>query len=251
MTTEFTVVIPARLASVRLPRKPLADIGGAPMVIRVAQQASKSKAQRVVVATDSAEIQSVCAHYQVESVMTQSTHLTGTDRLSEVVSTLGFMDDAIVVNVQGDEPFIPPELINQVALALATSRDSAIATAATPITDEAELTNPNAVKVVCDIHGHALYFSRASIPYHRDLFAFDFPTLRHIGIYAYRTHFLRSFVQLKPAPIEQVEALEQLRAIYHGYKIQVEICSNPPPPGIDTQEDLISAQSKWLQLLQK
>jgi 3-deoxy-manno-octulosonate cytidylyltransferase (CMP-KDO synthetase) len=251
MAAPFTVVIPARLASTRLPRKPLADIGGAPMVIRVAQQASKSAASRILVATDSTEIMQVCTTHGFECIQTLSSHPTGTDRLSEVVTTLQLSDDEIVVNVQGDEPFIPPELINQVASSLALATECAIATAAVQIENQDEITNPNIVKVVRDVFGQALYFSRASIPFHRDLFAFDYPTLRHLGIYAYRSHFLKAFAKLPPAPIEQVEALEQLRALYNGYKIHVEVSPSSPPPGIDTLEDLQIAQEKWQQSQQK
>jgi 3-deoxy-manno-octulosonate cytidylyltransferase (CMP-KDO synthetase) len=251
MPSPFTVIIPARLASTRLPRKPLADIGGAPMVIRVAQQAAKSAAQRILIATDSDEILDVCGQYAFECVKTLSTHATGTDRLSEVVSQLGFADDAILVNVQGDEPFIPPELINQVATALANSSDCAIATAAVAIVNPTEIHNPNAVKVVLNQHQQALYFSRAAIPYQRDQGTAPLPLLRHLGIYAYRCHFLKAFAKLPPAPIEQMEALEQLRAIYNGYKIHVELSASEPPAGIDTPEDLEIAQRKWQQSYQK
>jgi 3-deoxy-manno-octulosonate cytidylyltransferase (CMP-KDO synthetase) len=251
MSSDFTVVIPARLASTRLPRKPLADIGGAPMVVRVAQQARKSLAKNILIATDSEEIIAACKDYDFACMKTLSSHPTGTDRLSEVVQTLGLDDESIIVNVQGDEPFIPPELINQVAHALAKSPTCAISTAAVAIEDASEITNPNMVKVVRDIHNHALYFSRSAIPFHRDPGSVDFPTLRHIGIYAYKTHFLKAFAQLPPAPIEQIEALEQLRALYNGYKIYVEQFSSAPPPGIDTPEDLAIAQSNWLVWQQK
>lgn len=251
MSTPFIAVIPARLASTRLPRKPLADIGGSPMVVRVAQQAAKSSASQVVVATDSDEIIQVCQEHQITVVKTSAQHPTGTDRLSELVLMRGLSDDAIVVNVQGDEPFIPPELINQVAQALADHPDCAIATAAVVIDDDSEIHNPNVVKVVLDVHGHALYFSRSAIPFQRDSQGQSIPYLRHLGIYAYKVHFLKAFAGLPPAPIETMEALEQLRALYNGYKIHVQVCHEVPPPGIDTPEDLLAAQLKWAQLHQK
>jgi 3-deoxy-manno-octulosonate cytidylyltransferase (CMP-KDO synthetase) len=251
MTTPFIAVIPARLASTRLPRKPLADIGGAPMVVRVAQQAAKSSASQVVVATDSDEIIHVCQQHQIAVIKTSTAHPTGTDRLSELVVMRGLSDEAIVVNVQGDEPFIPPELINQVAQALADHPDCAIATAAVAIEDASEIHNPNVVKVVLDANGQALYFSRAAIPFQRDGLEPSIPYLRHLGIYAYKVHFLKAFAGLPPAPIEKMEALEQLRALYNGYKIHVQVYHEVPPPGIDTPEDLLAAQLKWAQLHQK
>jgi len=251
MTTSFIAVIPARLASTRLPRKPLADIGGAPMVVRVAQQAAKSLASQVVVATDSDEIIHVCQQHQIAVIKTSTAHPTGTDRLSELVVMRGLSDEAIVVNVQGDEPFIPPELINQVAQALADHPDCAIATAAVAIEDASEIHNPNVVKVVLDAKGQALYFSRAAIPFQRDGLEPSIPYLRHLGIYAYKVHFLKAFAGLPPAPIEKMEALEQLRALYNGYKIHVQVYHEVPPPGIDTPEDLLAAQLKWAQLHQK
>ena len=251
MTTPFIAVIPARLASTRLPRKPLADIGGAPMVVRVAQQAAKSLVSQVVVATDSDEIIHVCQQHQIAVIKTSTAHPTGTDRLSELVVMRGLSDEAIVVNVQGDEPFIPPELINQVAQALADHPDCAIATAAVAIEDASEIHNPNVVKVVLDAKGQALYFSRAAIPFQRDGLEPSIPYLRHLGIYAYKVHFLKAFAGLPPAPIEKMEALEQLRALYNGYKIHVQVYHEVPPPGIDTPEDLLAAQLKWTQLHQK
>ena len=251
MTTSFIAVIPARLSSTRLPRKPLADIGGAPMVVRVAQQAAKSSASQVVVATDSDEIIHVCQQHQIAVIKTSTAHPTGTDRLSELVVMRGLSDEAIVVNVQGDEPFIPPELINQVAQALADHPDCAIATAAVAIEDASEIHNPNVVKVVLDAKGQALYFSRAAIPFQRDGLEPSIPYLRHLGIYAYKVHFLKAFAGLPPAPIEKMEALEQLRALYNGYKIHVQVYHEVPPPGIDTPEDLLAAQLKWAQLHQK
>ena len=237
-TPEFLVVVPARLGSTRLPRKPLADIDGKPMVIRVAEQAKKSSAHSVVVATDSTEIQAVCDAHRVECLLTNAEHPTGTDRLSEMVQLLELSDDEIVVNVQGDEPLIPPELINEVAHTLSTHPQAAIATAALPIIDAEEINNPNVVKVVCNQAEEALYFSRAPIPFARNPKEFVAPYYRHIGMYAYRASFLRAFAQLEPAPIEQAESLEQLRALYNGYKIAVMITPTAPPPGVDTVEDL-------------
>jgi len=250
----FTVVIPARLTSTRLPRKPLADIGGAPMIVRVAQQAQKSQASRVIVATDSDEVLVVCQQYHIEALKTRSTHLTGTDRLSEVVDILQLPDDAMLVNVQGDEPFIPPELINLVAKALHDSPSAAIATVGVPLRDEADIQNPNIVKIVHNHLGEALYFSRAPIPFLRDPGSAVnpaqrlVPCLRHIGLYAYQSHFLRAFTNLSPAPIELAESLEQLRALWYGYKIQMVQSHEAPPAGVDTQEDLYRAQQKWDEL---
>jgi 3-deoxy-manno-octulosonate cytidylyltransferase (CMP-KDO synthetase) len=251
MSAPFIAVIPARLASTRLPRKPLADLGGAPMVVRVAQQAAKSAASRVIVATDSDEILQVCAEHQIEAIKTLASHPTGTDRLCEVVRLLDLASDAIVVNVQGDEPFIPPILINQVANALATNTQCAIATAAVSITDPAEIQNPHVVKVVTNKHDEALYFSRAAIPFSRENQVLSTPSLRHLGIYAYKVHFLQDFAHLSPAPIEQIEALEQLRALYNGYKIHVQVYHESPPGGIDTPEDLLHAQEQWAHFLNK
>ena len=250
----FIVVIPARLASTRLPRKPLADIGGAPMIVRVAQQAQKSQASRVIVATDSDEVLGVCQQYQIEALKTRSTHLTGTDRLSEVVEILQLPDDAMLVNVQGDEPFIPPELINLVAKALQDSPGAAIATVGVALRDEVDIQNPNIVKIVHNHLGQALYFSRAPIPFLRDFGSVVnpaqrlVPCLRHIGLYAYQSHFLRAFTSLSPAPIELAESLEQLRALWYGYKIQIVQSHEAPPAGVDTPEDLYRAQQKWDEL---
>lgn len=245
--TPFTVIIPARLASTRLPRKPLADIGGKPMIVRVAQRALQSEATHVVVATDSDEILAACQANQIEAVLTRADHPTGTDRLSEVALKLKLEPNAIVVNVQGDEPFIPPTLINEVAQALANHPECAIATAGLPITDEAEINNPNAVKIALAKSGQALYFSRAPIPYLRDAGTTidGVRCVRHIGMYAYRASFLKEFSGLTPAPIEQAEALEQLRALWHGYRIQVMLTKEAPPAGVDTPEDLARAQQVW------
>ena len=236
---EFLVVIPARLGSTRLPRKPLADIGGKPMVIRVAERAQQSNAQSVVVATDSPEIQAVCDQYRIECLLTSADHPTGTDRIAEVAQLLKLPADTLVVNVQGDEPLIPPELINQVAQTLADNAACAISTVAVPIVDAAEITNPNVVKVVLNRANEALYFSRATIPFVRDPDSKQTIThLRHLGIYAYRADFLEAYTRLDPAPPEQAEALEQLRALWNGYRIAVHTASKAPPAGVDTVEDL-------------
>lgn len=236
---EFLVVIPARLGSTRLPRKPLADIGGKPMVIRVAERAKQSLAQSVVVATDSPEIQAACDEHRIECLLTSPDHPTGTDRIAEVAQLLKLPANTLVVNVQGDEPLIPPELINQVAQTLADNTACAISTVAVPITDASEITNPNVVKVVLNKAGEALYFSRASIPFVRDPDTSQTIThLRHLGIYAYRAEFLQAYTRLEPAPPEQAEALEQLRALWNGYRIAVHTASEAPPAGVDTAEDL-------------
>jgi len=236
---DFLVVIPARLGSTRLPRKPLVDIGGKPMVIRVAERAKQSLAQSVVVATDSPEIQAVCDEHRIECLLTSPDHPTGTDRIAEVAQQLKLPPSTLVVNVQGDEPLIPPELINQVAQALANNPSCAISTVAVPISHAAEIDNPNVVKVVLNRLGEALYFSRAAIPFVRDP---DPKTkqshLRHLGIYAYRAEFLQAYTRLEPAPPEQAEALEQLRALWNGYKIAVHTSLKAPPAGVDTAQDL-------------
>jgi 3-deoxy-manno-octulosonate cytidylyltransferase (CMP-KDO synthetase) len=238
-TPEFLVVIPARLGSTRLPRKPLADIGGKPMVIRVAERAQQSLAQSVVVATDSPEIQAACDEYRIECLLTSSDHPTGTDRIAEVAQLLKLPADTLVVNVQGDEPLIPPDLINQVAQTLADNAACAISTVAVPIVDAAEINNPNVVKVVLNRSNEALYFSRATIPFVRDPESQQAIThLRHLGIYAYRADFLEAYTRLEPAPPEQAEALEQLRALWNGYRIAVHTASEAPPAGVDTAEDL-------------
>ncbi|MBU3576903.1 3-deoxy-manno-octulosonate cytidylyltransferase [Polynucleobacter sp. UK-Kesae-W10] len=236
---DFLVVIPARLGSTRLPRKPLADIGGKPMVVRVAEQAKKSLAQSVVVATDSPEIQAACDEHRIECLLTSADHPTGTDRLAEVAQLLKLPNNALVVNVQGDEPLIPPELINEVAQTLANHGQCAISTVAVPIEDVREIANPNVVKVVLNRVGEALYFSRAPIPFVRDPdVATQTGHLRHLGIYAYRAAFLQAYTRLEPAPPEQAEALEQLRALWNGYRIAVHTAAKAPPAGVDTPEDL-------------
>lgn len=236
---DFLVVIPARLGSTRLPRKPLADIGGKPMVIRVAERAKLSLAQSVVVATDSPEIQAACDEHRIDCLLTSENHPTGTDRIAEVAQLLKLPNDALIVNVQGDEPLIPPELINQVASTLAENARCAISTVAVPITEAAEINNPNVVKVVLNRSGEALYFSRAPIPFVRDVQAIQSTVhLRHLGIYGYRADFLQAYSRLEPAPPEQAEALEQLRALWNGYRIAVHIAPEAPPAGVDTPEDL-------------
>ena len=236
---DFLVVIPARLGSTRLPRKPLADIAGKPMIIRVAERAKQTLAQSVIVATDSPEIQAVCDEHRIECLLTGADHPTGTDRIAEVGQLLKLPANTLVVNVQGDEPLIPPELINQVAQTLSDHPQCAISTVAVPITDPLEIANPNVVKVVLTRTGEALYFSRAPIPFVRDPQQ-DQQTehLRHLGIYAYRADFLQAYTRLEPAPPEQAEALEQLRALWNGYQIAVHAASEAPPAGVDTPEDL-------------
>jgi 3-deoxy-manno-octulosonate cytidylyltransferase (CMP-KDO synthetase) len=236
---EFFVVIPARLGSTRLPRKPLADIGGKPMVIRVAERAQQSNAQNVIVATDSTEIQAACDKYRIECLLTSEDHPTGTDRIAEVAQLLKLPEDTLIVNVQGDEPLIPPELINQVAQTLANNTACAISTVAVPIADTTEINNPNVVKIVLNRSNEALYFSRSTIPFVRDPDSKQAIThLRHLGIYAYRANFLRAYTRLEPAPPEQAEALEQLRALWNGYRIAVHTAKEAPPAGVDTAEDL-------------
>jgi 3-deoxy-manno-octulosonate cytidylyltransferase (CMP-KDO synthetase) len=243
--SRFIVIVPARLASTRLPRKPLADIGGVPMVVRVARAAAASGAERVVVAADSPEIVEACRACGVQAIATGASHATGTDRLAEAVVLLQLDDDAIVVNVQGDEPLMPPAVVQSVAEALASRADCDIATACHPLGDADEFFSPNVVKVVVDSTGRALYFSRAPIPWSRDAFATTrdrlpagLPAQRHVGLYAYRAGFLRRFPQLQPALLEQHESLEQLRALAHGIGIAVVPLAEPLPPGVDTPEDL-------------
>lgn len=241
---RFCVLIPARLASTRLPDKPLADIAGKPMVVRVAERARQSHATRVIVASDSETVRQACASHGVEAVMTRTDHPSGSDRLAEACALLGFSGDDVVVNVQGDEPLIDPGLIDAVADLLHTHPTAAMSTAAHAIDSLADLRNPNVVKVVTDAAGLALYFSRAPIPWWRDGSAPgepalpDPPALRHIGIYGYRASFLREFPQLAQAPMERIEALEQLRALWHGRRIAVHVSAKAPGPGVDTPDDL-------------
>jgi 3-deoxy-manno-octulosonate cytidylyltransferase (CMP-KDO synthetase) len=247
---RFVVIIPARYASTRLPGKALADLGGKPMVVRVAERARASGAGAVWIATDDERIVAAAREHGCDALLTRSDHVSGTDRLAEAVAALGLGDDEIVVNVQGDEPLIPPDLIGRLAHTLAQRTGAAIATACVPISEAAKLTNPNVVKVVCDHAGNALYFSRAPIPYPRDAFASGrgdplpagLPALHHLGIYAYRASFLRTYARLAPSPIEAHEALEQLRALWHGYRIAVVVTDADLPPGVDTPEDLERAR---------
>ncbi|OFZ66532.1 MAG: 3-deoxy-manno-octulosonate cytidylyltransferase [Betaproteobacteria bacterium RBG_16_56_24] len=260
----FHVVIPARHASTRLPGKPLLLISGKPMVVRVAEQAAQSGAQQIWIATDHHAIANVVHEHGFKACLTKASHTSGTDRIAEVVEQCDWPDDTIVVNVQGDEPLIPPALIRAVAGHLHDHPECAIATACHAIHDEAAMRNPNIVKTVLDKNGNALYFSRAPIPYPRDAFRVlpssagrdddpsspggrdagntvlpkDLPALRHIGIYAYRAGFLRAYSRLAPCALEHFEALEQLRALYHGYNIGVVIAEQVPPGGVDTEQDL-------------
>ncbi len=245
MTQPFYVVIPARYASSRFPGKPLEDIAGQPMIQRVWQQAQKSAAQELVIATDDQRIFAACESFGAKVVMTRDDHESGTDRLAEVAAIMGWADDAIVVNVQGDEPLIPPAVINQVAVNLAAHPEAAMATLAEPIEDMATLMNNNVVKVLSDCNGLALTFSRAPLPWARDAFVSrpdvlpaGVPFRRHIGIYAYRAGFLRRFVEWGPCWLEQTECLEQLRALWHGEEIHVADALETPPAGVDTPEDL-------------
>lgn len=241
---SFTVLLPARLASTRLPNKPLADIAGLPMIVRVAQRAATSSARAVVVATDHADIAAACRAHGVEVVLTRTDHPTGSDRLAEACTLLGLDGSDVVVNVQGDEPLIDPALIDAVAALLGERRDCVMGTAAHAITSAEELDNPNVVKVVVDAAGRALYFSRAPIPWWRDARAAGAsplpspPALRHVGIYSYQAGFLRRFPSLPIAPVEKTESLEQLRVLWHGERIAVHVSSTAPGPGVDTPEDL-------------
>jgi 3-deoxy-manno-octulosonate cytidylyltransferase (CMP-KDO synthetase) len=249
---RFKVVIPARYASSRLPAKPLLDLGGKPMVVRVAERAALSGAEEIWVATDRREVEAACRAHGLNVLLTRDDHPTGTDRLAEVVALRGWSDDTLVVNVQGDEPLIEPELISATAARLAES-GADIATVGHGLSEAAEFFNPNIVKLVCKADGDALYFSRAPIPYARDHFAregggetlpTDFPAYRHIGLYAYRAAFLKAYSGLAVSPLEQFECLEQLRALWHGYRISVAISDSLPAPGVDTPEDAVRMR-KW------
>jgi len=247
----FVVAIPARYASTRLPGKPLRVLGGVPLVLRVARQAQLAGAAQVVVAVDDERVADALGGQGVDVCMTSQAHASGSDRLAECAAHYGWADDTVVVNLQGDEPFAPAGGIRAVAEALA--EDAApMATLGAVIADAVELFDPNAVKVVCGVDGHALYFSRAPLPWARDAFAVDrtmlprgVPFLRHIGIYAYRAGFLRRYTQLSRTPLEQAESLEQLRVLEHGHAIAVRVAPEPFPPGIDTPEDLERAE-RWL-----
>lgn len=242
---SFTVIIPARMASTRLPNKPLADIAGKPMVVRCALQALQSQARNVYIATDSQAVLAAAATHQISALLTDSAHPTGTDRLAEAAQQLGLADDEIIVNVQGDEPLIDPELINAAAQLLAQHPEADIATLAYPIANSEALFNPNVVKVVCALNGQALYFSRSPMPWARDALASGepvlapgLPALHHIGLYAYRHRFLQRFTTLAQGPLEKFEALEQLRALENGARIMVHVISHAPAAGVDTEEDL-------------
>jgi len=232
---RFHVVIPARYASTRFPGKPLADLAGKPMVVRVCERAARSGAAGVHVATDDKRIFDVVKAHGHRVVMTRADHPSGTDRLAEAARKLKLKDGEIVVNVQGDEPLIAPALIAQVARVLSSKRKASVSTACHAIHDEAALASPNVVKVVLDAEGYALYFSRARIPYPREAGA---PCYRHAGIYGYRVGFLKKYARLKPAPLEKSEALEQLRVLWHGYRIAVAVSETEIPPGVDTPQDL-------------
>ena len=240
---SFIVIIPARLGSTRLPDKPLAALGNKPMIVRVAERAALSGAARVIVATDHASILDACAAHGVAAFSTRDDHPSGTDRIAEVAAALQLSADAVVVNVQGDEPLIDPALIAETAALI--SSQVPMATAAHVITESGDLFNTNVVKVVLDRQSRALYFSRAVLPWHRDGFAdahsslpAGYVPLRHIGLYAYRNDFLQAYPRLSQSPLEQIEALEQLRVLWHGYPIAVHVTANAPPGGVDTPEDL-------------
>lgn len=248
---NFTVVIPARYASTRLPAKPLKDIAGKPMIQHVYERACESNAHQVIIATDDVRIETVAKSFGAQVCMTSANHTSGTDRLQEVVASLGLADDEIVVNVQGDEPLIPAQVINQVAENLAAMKNASMATLSEPIHSLADFRNPNIVKVVADVDGRALYFSRAPIPWPRDYFAQtnvnnlpeNFPAQRHIGIYAYRVGLLHKFVTWLPAPLEKIESLEQLRVMWNGQVIHIAEAIVAVPGGVDTEEDLQRVKS--------
>jgi 3-deoxy-manno-octulosonate cytidylyltransferase (CMP-KDO synthetase) len=247
---HYLVVIPARMASSRLPDKPLADLGGKPMVVCTAEQARASHASDVYVATDDERVVQAAKAYGFKAILTRADHPTGTDRLAEVVDLLKLSDDQIIVNLQGDEPLVDPVLLDAVAHCLATHPKAAIATCAARLADAQALFNPNVVKVVCDTTGRALYFSRAPIPWARDALAREpgalapgLPALYHIGLYAYRAGFLRQFPKLAQGTLEQFEALEQLRALEHGHTIVVHCIASHPAGGVDTPADLVQMQA--------
>lgn len=249
---QFVVVIPARFASSRLPGKPLADIAGKPMVVHVADRARQSGAAEVIVATDDLRIAEAVRQHGHTAMMTRADHLSGTDRLAEVAASRGWLADQIVVNVQGDEPRIPGALIAAVAAQLQDHADADVATACHPIQSVSEAFDPNVVKVVLDKNGQALYFSRAPIPYARDAFAEPvrrlpegLPVFRHLGLYAYRCRFLQTYATLEAARIETFEALEQLRALWHGFRIRVAVTHDAPDPGVDTPADLENMRRRF------
>ncbi len=261
VTAAFWVLIPARLASTRLPNKPLADLAGAPMVVRVAQRVAQCGAQEVVVACDSPLIADACAAHGVRAVLTREDHASGTDRLAEAAALLGLPEEAIVVNVQGDEPLIDPALPAACAALLQRDARVPMATCAHPISETAQIFDPNVVKVVLDAQGRALYFSRAPIPWQREAYrpgaggwtllasSPPHPVYRHIGLYAYRHRFLRGYASLEVAPLERAEALEQLRALWHGHAIAVHVTEQVPGPGVDTPDDLQRVRAMMLRLV--
>ena len=252
MNAAYKIVVPARMASTRLPNKPLADIHGKPMVGRVAERVMGTQASEIVVATDHADIVDVCQRHGIDAVLTSPDCPSGTDRIAEVAAAKGWDSQQIVVNVQGDEPLIEPELVDQVAQRLA-STDASIATCGSVFGSWEDFCNPNMVKIVMDASGHAIYFSRAPVPYPRDLMVQsargplpgNFQPVRHIGMYAYRVSFLKDYVGWPQSPLDSTESLEQLRALYHGHKISVMLIKETPAPGVDTQEDLERVRRLW------
>ncbi|QIK37426.1 3-deoxy-manno-octulosonate cytidylyltransferase [Caldichromatium japonicum] len=255
MSVTFKVIIPTRFGSTRLPGKPLLPVAGRPLLAHVIDRARQSRAEEILVATDDQRIMSLCAELGVVAELTDPNHRSGTDRIAEVCARRGLDDETLIVNLQGDEPCMPPELIDQVAEELASRPGVGMATLAYPLTERAALFDPHRVKVVADIHGRALYFSRAPIPWHREGFGETaavelspgFGFWGHLGLYAYRVGFLRRFVALAPAPLELAESLEQLRALWHGLPIQVGYARALPGPGVDTPDDLRRAEV-WLEL---
>ncbi|MES9992214.1 MAG: 3-deoxy-manno-octulosonate cytidylyltransferase [Candidatus Thiodiazotropha sp.] len=242
---QFKVVIPARYASVRLPGKPLLELAGKPMIQHVYERALESGANEIVIATDNQQIADACRGFSADVCMTSAAHRSGSDRIAEVVSSRGWADHEIIVNLQGDEPCMPPELLLQVAGDMDSHEPAAVTTLSSPITDRNTLFDPHVVKVITDQQGYALYFSRAPVPWHRDEFLnsdsplpSDTGFARHIGLYAYRSGYLARYVALNRAPIEQAEALEQLRVLWHGDKIHVSEASIEPGHGVDTEADL-------------
>lgn len=242
----FNVVIPARHASQRLPGKPLLDIAGKPMIQHVYERAKESGADEVVIATDDARIEAAVTAFGGQACMTSAAHQSGTDRIAEVVGKLGWSNETLVVNLQGDEPLMPPALLGQVASTLELHADAGMATLAVPLTDPRQLFDTNSVKVVTDCNGYALYFSRATIPWKRDVFSHDQAVqnawlegvYRHLGIYAYRAGFLSGYASLPVSPLERMESLEQLRVLWNGGRIAIDIAADAPPAGVDTAEDL-------------
>jgi len=249
MSARFKVVIPARYGSTRLPGKPLLNIAGKPMIAHVCERAKEADADEIIVATDDVRIFQAVSDLGFKAVITRADHQSGTERIAEVARACGWADDDIIVNLQGDEPLIPPAYIRDVAAALAGQQQAGIATLAARIDDAGEVFNPNAVKVVLDKDGYALYFSRAPIPWERDAFTWSggvpsgkMPYLRHIGMYAYTVDFLNRYCLWEPSPLESVESLEQLRILWHGESIRVEIVDKTPAAGVDTQEDLMRVE---------